>query len=90
LVYDSGAVKKRFDKASKTNPAIILVLQEPEGQGEVARLTIKRLSSETGAIDASLRAAPANLMRSMFGVADAQWLHTIVSGGTVSLLSLEA
>jgi histidyl-tRNA synthetase len=90
LVYDSGAVKKRFDKASKTNPAIILVLQEPEGQGEVARLTLKRLSSETGAIDASLRAAPANLMRSMFGVADAQWLHTIVSGGTVSLLSLAA
>jgi histidyl-tRNA synthetase len=90
LVYQTGSVRKRFDKAVKTNPAIILVLQKPEAQGEVARLTIKRLVTDTSELDTSLRLAPANLLRSMFRVEDAQWTQTILSGGTVSLLSYAA
>jgi histidyl-tRNA synthetase len=87
LVYDMGAVKKRYEKAVKTKPSVVLVLQEPEAKGEVARLTVKPQTDITGQLEAGLQASPANLMRSFFGVDDALWSQAVKSGGCVSLLS---
>ncbi len=90
LVYDTGAVKKRYEKAVKTKPAVILVLQEPEANGEVARLTVKPQADITSQLEAGLHASPANLMRSLFGVDEVLWSESIKSGGSLSLLSTSA
>ena len=90
LVYDIGAVKKRYEKAVKTKPAVVLVLQEPEAKGEVARLTVKPQTDIAGQLEAGLQASPANLLRSFFGVDDVLWSQAIKSGGCLSMLSKSA
>ncbi len=90
LVYDTGAVKKRYDRAIKTNPTMILVLKEPYAAGEVGRLTVKALASDTEVLSSALLGSPRNLLRSVFKISDALWSQTVQNGGTISLLSSEA
>jgi histidyl-tRNA synthetase len=90
LVYATGAPKKRFEKAAKTNPTIVLILQEPQAYGEVARLSVKNLGTVSLALEQALQGSPSNFLRSVFRVDSALWQQTIKHGGTISLLSSEA
>jgi histidyl-tRNA synthetase len=86
LVYDSGSVRKRFDKAIKTNPAIVVVIDLSEAHGEAARLTIKHTSNLEPDLIAALLGSPQKLMQNQFSVPEALWRQTVETGGTVSMV----
>ncbi len=86
LIYESGAIRKRYDKAIKTNPSIILVLRDPEAAGEVARLSIRKVTKGEGRAIKALYASPAKLMANQFGIDEFVWSHAISGNGTLSLL----
>lgn len=90
LVYDSGSVRKRFDKASKTNPAIVVVIDLSEAHGETARLTIKHTGSLEPNLIAALLGSPQKLMLNQFSVPEALWRQTVEVGGTVSMVAGKA
>jgi len=87
LIYDAGAVKKRYEKAAKTKPSLVLVLQEPEAQGEVARLNVRVQADMIDELQVRLAKAPANLLRTVFGVDGGSWTQALKMGGMLSLLS---
>jgi histidyl-tRNA synthetase len=87
LVYDSGSVRKRFDKATKTNPAIVVVIDLSEAHGETARLTIKHIGSVEPDLIAALLGSPQKLMQNQFSVPQALWRQTVEAGGTVSMVA---
>jgi histidyl-tRNA synthetase len=87
LVYSSGSVKKRYEKALKANPSVLLVLQNPEADGEIARLTLKLLSPNVSDLQDALNNAPRLLMQNQFRIAEPLWRQTVQRGGTVSMLS---
>jgi histidyl-tRNA synthetase len=86
LVYDSGSVRKRFDKAMKTSPNTIIVIDLSEAQGEAARLTVKHIGDSDPSLIGALLGSPQKLMQNMFSVPEALWRQTVNSGGTVSMV----
>ncbi len=87
LIYDSGAVRKRYEKALKTSPSIVLVLKNPEAAGEVARLSVKQLSPTPGKALGALSKSPQSALKNLFGVSGELWQQALRSSGEVSLLS---
>jgi histidyl-tRNA synthetase len=90
LIYDTGSVRKRFDKAMKTSPNIVVTIEPSEADGEVARLTIKHVAEPEQNLIAALRGQPQKLMQNLFAVSEAHWNQTVSLGGTVSMLSSKA
>jgi histidyl-tRNA synthetase len=90
LVYSSGSIKKRFEKAMKTDPSAALVLQRPVADGEVARLTLKLFSSDTTYLQDALNDATRLLMQNQFRIDEDHWRQFVLKGGAISMLSQHA
>ncbi len=90
LIYDSGNVRKRFEKAQKTQPDYILIIAPSDKFDEVGKLTVKRYPrgdpNRVGRLNVSLRLA----LRNLFCVSFEDWREAVIAGGTVALVSRKA
>ena len=87
LIYDTGSIKKRFDKASKTNPNLLVVIEAPDADGEVGRITVKQTANPDEGLLQALLAKPQKLMQNQFSVPEPLWRQTVMAGGSVSMVA---
>ncbi|WP_226699861.1 histidine--tRNA ligase [Qipengyuania gaetbuli] len=87
LVYRTGSVKKRFDKALKDDPAIMFVFKNPRTEGEAARIDVRVAAHKTGELNKGLEARPATLSQNLFLVDRSIWGNAIRKGSELSLFS---
>lgn len=85
VVYDTGKINKRFDRARNTQPDYIVTLQDPESSDAIATLSVKRFPrgdpNRVGKLNISLRSA----LKNLFGVDPDTWRKTVMLGGSVPL-----
>ena len=86
LVYNSGSVKKRYDKATKTQPSIIVTIAPSEADGEVARLSVKHPSSTDAELVAAMLRSPRGMLKNLFSVPESLWQTVVQNGGIVSMV----
>ena len=87
LIYNSGGVRKRFDKAIKAQPNTVISIRPGEADGEIARMSIRNLGGpHTDFLDALL-ASPQKLMQNLFSVPPDLWQSTVRGGGVLSMVS---
>ncbi|MFY7836565.1 MAG: histidine--tRNA ligase [Novosphingobium sp.] len=86
LIYNSGGVRKRYDKAKKTQPGLILTISSSEADGEFGRLSVKPQGTASAELTNSLLASPKMLMKNQFSVPEILWESVVHGGGTVSMV----
>ena len=87
LIYERGSLKKRFDKALKDNPALILTVKEPEADGEVGRMAVRPNQCDLNDFEKRFAEGPTNLLSNQFRADRAYVAQTLKQGGEISLLS---
>ena len=84
-IFDTGAVRKRYDRAMKMHPDYIVILGRSDDENAVGSLTVKRFihprDRRKGRLNMSLRL----LLKNLFGVDSAVWKEVVDNGGTLKL-----
>ncbi|MBN8484697.1 MAG: histidine--tRNA ligase [Sphingomonadales bacterium] len=84
-IYNTGNVRKRFDRAMKAHPDYAVVISSDQDESVVCRLTVKRYRNpgdrRRGTLYVSLKA----LLLGLFGVPPEEWKKTVTEGGTLLL-----
>ena len=86
-IYDTGIVRKRFDRAVKTNPDYVVVIAPDHAEGSVCRLTVKRFRNPGPPRKGRLYVSLKGLLKNRFGVAPEEWRRIVEEGGSLVLQS---
>ncbi len=86
-IFDDYNVRKRYDRALKTNPDYIVVIGPDADESAVCRLTVKRLTNDGPRRRGRLYVALKAPLKGLFGVASEDWKKTVYEGGSLTLRS---
>ena len=84
-IYDTGNVKKRFDRAMKASPDYAVVIAPADHSDAVCRLTVKRFRNDGSRRRGRLYVSLKPLLKNLFDVEPESWKKTVHEGGTLTL-----
>ncbi len=84
-IYDAGNVRKRFDRAMRSNPDYAVIIAPDADETVVCRLTVKRFRNPGDRRRGTLYVSLKSLLSGLFGVPAEDWKKTVYAGGTLLL-----
>ncbi|MET0180740.1 MAG: histidine--tRNA ligase [Novosphingobium sp.] len=84
-IFDTGPVRKRFDRGRKMDPDYVVSISTLEGNSDQFQLTVKRYIHPQDRRKGRLYSGLRGLLKSRFDVLPEEWKRTVYEGGSLTL-----